>query len=220
MNESKTFTFTKLNNDNYVIWEDRMASFLREHDLWQVIAQERPQYDEQWQMKDGRVRAFIVLALEDDQINHVYGKPTAAEMWQALKYIHNPFLTKVCIIKEINASKMKSSQNMNDHINEMSDLFKKLIDLGETELSDEWKVKFLLASSPENYKNVVLELGEMPDKDLLWSEVCAKLLEEFECKKRPFASGVENGIFGAEQSVNQHSPECKCQNKFNVRNIN
>lgn len=204
---AKTFNFTKLNNNNYLVWKDLMESFLREHNLWDVVIGERPQCDEQWRIRDGRVRAFIVLALDDDQINHVHDKSTAAEMWQALSYIHDSFLTKVRLIKEISTLKMRGGQNMDEHINNLTSIFLKLIDSGEIELSEEWKMRFLLASLPENYKNVVSELGKRPEDDLTWSEVCLKLREDFELQKSQFAFGVQNSNFGTKPPVNRHSLE-------------
>lgn len=214
---AKTFNFTKLNNNNYLVWKELMELFLREHNLWDVVTEEIPKCDEQWRIRDGRVRAFIVLALDDDQINHVHGKSTAAEMWLALEYIHDSFLTKVRLIKEISALKLRGGQNMDEHINNLTSLFQKLIDSGETELSEEWKIKFLLASLPENYKNVVLELGKRPEDDLTWSEVCSKLREDYELQKSQFAFGVQNSNFGNKQLINRQSLES--ENILKVQNL-
>lgn len=65
-----------------------MEFHLKSENLWSVI-RESPEYDEQWKVKDGKVRTIIEESIENDQIVHIRDKTTAAEMWQTLKTIHD-----------------------------------------------------------------------------------------------------------------------------------
>lgn len=65
-----------------------MEFHLESEHLWSIIT-ESPEYDEQWKVSDGKVRRIIEESIEKDQIIHIHNKTTAAEMWQALKTIHD-----------------------------------------------------------------------------------------------------------------------------------
>lgn len=135
--------------------------------------------------KDNKARAFIGLAVEDSQLVHVRGKKTAAETWEALREVHekDTLVNKIHLIKRISSLRMKEDGNMENHINEISNLFQHLLDLGDTQLSDEWKVGFLLASLPQNYSTLVTALEVRPSNDLTWSLVHAKLMDEYQRQK-------------------------------------
>lgn len=161
---SKTENIEKLNNRNYFNWKYRMELLLIKEDLWEVIGTNNIPTGERallrWQKKDNKARAFIGLAAEDSQLVHVRGKKTAAETWEALREVHekHTLVNKIHLIKRISSLRMKEDGNMENHINEISNLFQRLLDLGDTQLSDEWKVGFLLASLPQNYSTLALEV--------------------------------------------------------------
>lgn len=185
---SKSENIIKLNNSNYFNWKYRMELVLIEKDLWETITDEAPTGERalaRWAKKDQKARAAIGLAVEDNQLVHVRGKRSAAETWEALREVHekDTLVNKIHLIKRISTLRMKDDGNMENHINELSSLFQRLLDLGDTQLSDEWKVGFLLASLPQNYSTLVTALEVRPSKDLTWSLVHAKLMDEYQRQK-------------------------------------
>lgn len=174
----KTINILRLNDKNYSTWKERMVTILKEENLWDVITDDsQDQNDEQWIIRNEKARAYIIIAIHDAQISQVHGKKTAADVWQALKNVFDTFLSKVELIKEISGVHLQEGQDLQEHINKLSDLFQKLLDLGDTKLCEASKVKFLLASLPKSFENTVSGFGKTPEKDLTWSDVCAKLLE-------------------------------------------
>lgn len=174
----KTINILKLNDKNYAAWKERMVGILKDEHLWDVITDEQQdKNDEQWIIRNEKARAYVIIAIHDTQISQVHGEKTAANVWQALKKVFDPFLSKVELIKEISGMHLQEGQNLQEHIDKLAGLFQKLLDLGDTKLCEGSKVKFLLASLPKSYENVVSGFGKTPETDLKWSDVCAKLLE-------------------------------------------
>lgn len=175
---TKTVNILKLNQNNYSIWKERMVTLLKEENLWDVVTDEQAdQNDEKWIIKNEKARAYIIIAIDENQVIQVHDKTTAANAWQALKKVFDPFLSKVQLIKEISGVHLQEGENLQEHITKLSGLFEKLLDLGDTKLCEESKVKFLLASLPKSYEKHVSEFGKTPEKDLKWSDVCERLLQ-------------------------------------------
>lgn len=184
--ESTKLDIVKLNNHNYFAWKYRMELVFIAEYLWDIVTGEQPKdVDKNWQTEDEKAREIIEQSIDDDQTTHIHAKTTAAEMWQALKGIHDKstFLAKIDVFKEISGFRMQKDQSMDEHISKLSNLFQKMVDMGDTHLSEQWKINFLLSSLPGNYENIVSDIGMIPGKDLTWSLVCTKLLEKPEPQK-------------------------------------
>lgn len=67
---------------------------------------------------------------------------------------------------------------METHISEMSDLFQKLTDLGENQLTDNWKVAIILSSLPSSYFGMITALEARPDEQLTLPLIHSKLIGE------------------------------------------
>lgn len=81
--------FERLNNFNWASWKFRMELLLVKDELYEVVMQPKPtEIPAGWMAKDGKARATIGLALDNDQLCHVMGVSTAYEMWEALKNYH------------------------------------------------------------------------------------------------------------------------------------
>lgn len=201
---SQSLEVIKLNNENYFVWKIRMEFLLRAQNLWCIVQDGMRHNDEQWQIKDKKARAFIVIALNDDQIDHINDKTTASETWQTLKDIHekNTFMKQIHSFKTICSSTMNRTQNIEDHINDFSASFDKLLDMGDTLLSDDWKIKFLLASLPKSYESIISKFGKVPKEDLTWTFVCEKLLDQYKRLKGQYDFGVPSSMFKMIQPSN------------------
>lgn len=83
---------------------------------------------------------------------------------------------------------MRKEQNVDEHINRISSLFQRMLDLGDTHLSEQWKANFLLVSLPKKYESINSEIGKKPENELTWSAICANLLENQNIRSQPSSS--------------------------------
>lgn len=86
---TEAFSDMKLNNHNYFMWKCHMEFYLKLKKLWNIINDKSQENDEQWKSKDRETRIIIEESIEDDQFIHINNKTRAADMWQALKAIHD-----------------------------------------------------------------------------------------------------------------------------------
>lgn len=181
------FSLEKLNNVNYFTWKLKMKLFLIKEDLWDVITGERPtseystqNFVQRWTKRDQRALAFIGLALEDSQLIHLRDKDNALDCWKALQEAHekDTITNKISLYKRIALHRMIENTSMEDHLNEMMNLFQKLSDLGAP-ASDEWKIGMIFTSLPSTYSTLITALEARDEKDLKLSLVQSKLLDEY-----------------------------------------
>lgn len=165
-----------------------MELLLIKENLWDLLTEEIPTGEralQRWNRRDAKARALIGLSVEVNQLVHIRSKKTAAETWESLRQIHkkDTLVTKIHLIKRICSLRMKDDGNIEEHINELSCLLQRLLDIGDTQLSEQWKVGLLLASLPENYGTLVTALEVRPENYLTWSLVHAKLLDQYQRQK-------------------------------------
>lgn len=129
--------------------------------------------------KDDQARAAIGLSVEDSQLRHIRSKATAKEMWDALKQHHekNTLSNKVSLMRKICRTKMPENGSMEAHLNELTNLFQKLNDIGD-QLTESWSVAIVLSSLPPSFDTLVTALEARPDGDLTMSYIQSKLISE------------------------------------------
>lgn len=128
---------------------------------------------------------------------YIRNKATAKLSWNALKEVHerDTLSNKINIMRRICRTKMEEGTDMELHVAEMTNLFQKLVDLGENQLTDEWKYMLILGSLPSSYDQLITALEAR--NDLTLSLVCSKLTSEY--SKRKHAMGESSN--GEEQSA-------------------
>lgn len=159
------FSFPKLNNDNYFNWKYRMQLLLRKEICWKAIGDPKPPANEtskleSWLAADEKARCLIGLSVSDNQLSHVRDKTTALDSWNALKNFHekSTLVNKITLMRSLWDLKLNDSKDPNTHIEIMTSLFQKLVDLGEQNLTESWKVSILLSSLPSSYNTLVTAL--------------------------------------------------------------
>lgn len=187
--------FVKLNDSNYANWKFRMELLLRKQNLWKkVIIGNRPvavvaeeavtNQDEidKWDELDDVARGTIGLAVEDDQLGHIRSKTTSKESWEALRNYHekNTLANKVYLVRSICALKLEEGGDAKAHINRMQDLFTKLNDIGEAQLSTLWSKIFLLSSLPDSYDTLVSTLGARNEAEVTFDVAKQHVIAEYE----------------------------------------
>lgn len=185
-------TIAKLNNSNYQVWKYKLELLLMKEGLWDVVKLNRPKDpDDVWFSKDGKARATIGLLVEDNQLGHIKKCSTAKEMWNTLQGYHqkSTLSNKVSLLKRLCSLKLSEGDDIEEHINSMSNLIDQLSALGEI-LAEQLTVALLLSSLPESYSTLITALETRPEKDLTQELVKNKLIEEY--KRRKEMKGVSH----------------------------
>lgn len=200
MGDTKFPPIAKLNNSNYSIWKYKMELFLIKEGLWETIAEVESAEDDPndeaennsrastvvsaavLKKLDNKTRAWIGLLVEDDQLKYIRNKETALDSWNALKNHHekHTLSNKVHLIRSICKLKLEENGNVEQHMNRMDELFQKLRDINERELSESWNVAMLLSSLPSQYDALITALEARREKDLTYAFVQEKIIAEYE----------------------------------------
>lgn len=194
MADTTKITIAKLNSENYFTWKYKMELLLIKENLWSILNERKPELDANssnqrdvtdWQRRDDQARSIIGLLVEDSQLCHIRTKTTASATWSALKEYHekNTLSNKVSLMRRICSSKMDEKGSMESHISELTNLFQKLVDLGEEQLSEKWMVAMVLSSLPRSYDALVTALEARPEVDLTISLIKSKLIDEYNRRK-------------------------------------
>jgi len=173
-----------------------MELLLRKQNLWKKVIMEGrsdPESDsedrasnqaaiDKWDELDDVARGTIGLAIDDDQLIHIRSATTAKESWTALKQYHekSTLANKVFLVRSICALKLEEGGDAKAHINQMQELFTKLNDLGESQLSTVWNKIFLLSSLPKSYDTLVSALGARDESEVTFDVAKQHVISEYE----------------------------------------
>lgn len=201
--------FAKLDGENYFTWKYKMELYLRKEKVWAVVSADRPTVPaagagitdaiitaaEQdlavYIEKDELARVLIGLCVDDNQLPIVRNHDTAKATWSALRsyYERNTFSNRVQIKRQIWGSRLSEDGDMEKHIRDQTNGFQKLVDLGETDATESWKVAIFMYSLPPSYDNLVQALEARPDADLTLSLVHSKCLAEYTKRRNANSDG-------------------------------
>jgi hypothetical protein len=180
---NSTFHIDKLDSDNYELWRLQMRSVLIHSELWSYANGSVPKPKEkeevlQWELKNEKALASILLCVKSSQLVHVKNCENAKEAWDKLAEVHNPKgpATKVTLFKQLVYLKMKEGVNMETHLNTFFNLLDKLNGV-EIVLPDELSTIILLTSLTKSYESFVVAIesrDQLPTIQILKN----KLLED------------------------------------------
>lgn len=172
-------SIVKLNNSNYSIWKYKMELLLIKEGVWDAIIDDEPNDEEsnddddtstttavtavsaaKLKKMDNKARAFIGLMVEDDQLSLIRNETTALGSWKALKKYHekHTLSNKVHLTRSICDLKLENNGDVQKHMNKLNELFQKLRDVNEKDLSESWNVAMLLSSLPKQYDTLITAL--------------------------------------------------------------
>ena len=180
MNDTKVM-MERLNNTNWASWKFRMQLWLVKEGLWTIVEEPKPENaTAAWMAKDASARAIIGLALDDGQLEHVFGVATANEMWLKLKAHHErgSLCNKIHVLRKLCSLRLREGGDMAKHLSEVSGLVSRLHAMGE-KLGEHWVVAILLSSLPESYSPLITALEGRSEEDLKLEYVKGKLLDEW-----------------------------------------
>lgn len=105
---------------------------------------------------------------------------SAKESWDFLKAYHEQgtLVNTTTLMRSLWDLKLKDDQDPQIHIQKMTNTLQKLVDLGEPDLTERWKIAILLSSLPESYHVLVTALEARNQKDLTFSLIQTKVIDE------------------------------------------
>lgn len=161
-----------------------MELLLVKDELFEVVMAPKPaELPAGWLAKDGRARATIGLALDNDQLCHVMSATTANEMWESLKGYHErgSLTNKIYVFRKLCSLKLEEGGNMAEHLMAVAELVHRLVALGEG-LQEHWVVAIILSSLPPSYDALITALESRPVNELKQDYAKGKLLDEWKRK--------------------------------------
>lgn len=185
MSSEMKYTIAKLNGSNYFNWRYKMQMLLTDKDVWNVVDDEVPnEISRAWRRKDKKAHSAIALHVEDDQIQHIRDAETAQDAWLRLKNFHEKDTpnNRVSILRKLMAKRIKDGGDVVTHVNEMIELFQRMLALGDRFQPDFILSGMILGSLPESYDNLVTTLEGRAD-ELTSNLVCSKIMEEYARRK-------------------------------------
>lgn len=183
------YAITKLNGENYFNWKLKVEMLLREKGVWMAVGDKaKAEREANWETMDEKARATIILLVEDDQLQHVRDARTAFDAWHSLKefYQKDSAGNRVFLMRSIMQQKASESDNIEQHVSKMKDLFQRLLALGEEIKPDFFMAATLMGSLPDSYDNLITALEARKEEELKPSYVQSKIIDEY---KRRSARG-------------------------------
>lgn len=161
---------------------------------------------------DEQALALIGLCVEDGQLVHIRNKTTAKSAWDALREYHerNTLSNKVTLMRKICELKLKEGGSVEAHLNELTNSFQKLTDLGENQLDESWKVAITLSSLPSSYDSLIESLEARPDAELTLSLVHSKLIERAKRKENNGGGSSKENNGDAVLKTTDHKIDIRC----------
>lgn len=179
-------SFEKLSNENYFTWKYRMEMLLKKEMVWRTLSETQPAATETtaratWLEKDEKAMALIGLSVMDNQLQHIRNSKTAKESWDSLKSFHEQktLVNKTTLMRKLWDLKLTEDTTPQTHIQEMTNILQKLVDIGEPDLTENWKTSILLSSLPESYHTLVTALEARDPDKLTFTLVQSKVIDEF-----------------------------------------
>lgn len=173
-----------------------MELLLRKQNLWKkVIIGDRPTPElstagvienqkaiDDWDDLDDEARGTIGLLVEDDQLGHIRKAKTAKTTWEALKEYHekDSYTNRTTLMRTICGMKLDEGGDAVTHINRMRDLFSRLYDLGEEQLSERWSSAMLLRSMPSSYDPLIIAIESRKEDEITFAMVQQRIISEYE----------------------------------------
>ncbi|UYV63271.1 hypothetical protein LAZ67_2003604 [Cordylochernes scorpioides] len=219
------YQIEKLNKQNFETWRLQMQMILVHSDLWIYVneANIKPEPGNQeftnWQNKDQKALATIVLSLNPSELVHVKNCKTAEEAWKKIEEVYRPKgpATRVSLTKRLIQMKMRPNDDLKDYLSKFTSLVDNLGEIG-AQVPEDFLVILLLCSLPESYegfRTAIETRDELPKLETLK----VKIIEEDQRQREMegTSSGEQNAFFGnpERKTTNSTKPPTRKDFKFN-----
>jgi len=199
---NSTFNFSKLNGaSNYPAWATNAMYMLIDKDLWEVTEgtevcplpysdddstatasqkAEREREIVEWNKKNNKARAAIVLSVADGPKGYIQSESTAKGMWDKLKklYEEQGYNARYLALTSLISTRYEDMNSIEEYTEHIKQTARRLADMGSK--LDEWIVtSVLLANLGPSYETyVTLKRQSARTKDPELDEVIAELIDE------------------------------------------
>lgn len=191
-----SYTITKLNSENYFSWKLKVEMLLREQGIWEAVSAKKPDPEnDEWKSMDEKARATIILLVEDNQLQHVRGAQTAAEAWKSLQVFYQSTGNRSTLMRSIISLKAREGDNIESHVQQMTDLFQRLVAVDSGIMSSSFMAAILLVSLPDSYKDLIISLRYKKEEELTTTYVASKIIEAYRRRTEREKDSEVDGAF-------------------------
>lgn len=195
-----------LNKVNYDTWKLQVEAVLIKNDLWgyvngslakpAVVAgnAESSKAAENWEIGDSKARSDLILCICPSELKQIKSCKTSQEIWQKLESVYQSKgpARKANLLKKLTLSKMKSGENVREHLDQFFDVVDKLEEM-DVSINLELLSVMILYSLPDDFENfrcAIESRDEFPTPDVLR----IKIVEESDARKNKDES-VQDVLF-------------------------
>lgn len=204
------YSLTKLNGNNYFNWRYKMQMYLTKKAIWSVIKDDKPEpVTAEWTKNDQDAHSMIALCIDDDQIQHVRNCTSAKEAWLKLKEFHEKDSpnNRVSILRKLMTKRLDEDGDVESHVNQMNELFQKLLALGESFKPELILSATLIGSLPESYNSLAAIL-ESRNEELTSSLVCSMIIDEYKRRKERNVGTINESILRISSTSSKREVIC------------
>jgi len=142
----------KLKDGNWLAWKTRIATVLKRKEAYEIATGVTPQPLDpdavsNWKLKDLVAQELITTAIKDEQVVHISECTSSAQMWEALRTIHEPRGQQSILStkRALYSAQAKEDSDIAAHLNDMKVLRERLGLSGHR--IDDMEFKSILVSS-------------------------------------------------------------------------
>jgi len=187
---SAKFKIDSLNRDNFGTWKVHMKALLIKNGTWKYVSKKMPTTEEEaeklleWMEEEEKAQADLILGISTSELNHVKDCGSAYEMWQKLHSVYESKgpARKASLLKNLILLKMKTGDDMRDHVEKFFNIVGKLQEMEITK-NEELITILLLYSIPDDYEQFRIAI-ETQDKLISSENLKIKMIEEYEARNR------------------------------------
>jgi len=175
----------KLTETNFHEWRQRIKMVLALRDLDDMLDEDGKPTDAEdrelalWKRRDTKASAIIGLTLGSEQLEHVSGCKTTAEMWSTLQGVfqRKSLMSKMKARREFYTVAMNVGEGMLGYINRVRNLGENLKAMGG-EVTEMDVAMSVLNGLTSNYENLLVALDAKGEDELSLDFVKSRLLQE------------------------------------------
>lgn len=194
-----SFSFSKLNRENYKAWKFNVDLFLLTQDLSEFtsdkktaasIAGDDVKAAAQFKSKERKALAIICLSVEEDLKDLLHEATTPFSAWELLKNTFEPSSRAriAALRRQFMNIKFDSSKTMSDYISKILNAASELKNAGK-EIADDEIAFQIMENLPESYEGLVVQLYRLQDSEFKVDAIRKQLLAEYDRQKcKPIAT--------------------------------
>jgi len=175
----------KLTETNFHEWRQRIKMILALRDLDDMLDEDGKPTDAEtrelavWKRRDTKASAIIGLTLESEQLEHVSGCKTTAEMWSTLQGVfqRKSVMNKMKARREFHTVAMNVGEGMLGYINRVRNLGENLKAMGGKVMEMDVAMS-VLNGLTSKYENLLVALDGKGGDELSLKLVKSRLLQE------------------------------------------